>query len=168
MNMINKIKMFAKSLRNNPLLSTCSSISQRHKAIGTTVYPSKEQVDHPEYPSLLSLTDVFAGYSIKNTVIRKEDHFDEDVETPFIYTIEDMRPPLGTYTLVLHFENVHVTFMNTREHLGFIVLARKSSMDCKLSKSGHINELKYTIVKMPGTVRNASGQRELTNISSEN
>lgn len=68
--------------------------------------------DHTDYPSLLSLHDVLHEYGIVSTAIRKGDFSYEDVETPYISSIQQEDWPSADFTVVIQAENNQITYLD--------------------------------------------------------
>ncbi|MGO1595003.1 MAG: vitamin K epoxide reductase family protein [Sphingobacterium sp.] len=86
-------------------------VKHTRKQVGTLLE------DHVDYPSLLSLHDVLSEYGIVSTAIRKGDFSYEDVETPYISSIQQKDWSSPNFTVVSGAENSLITYIDpvTRE-----------------------------------------------------
>lgn len=101
-----------KPTRRKEGVAVCRNILRHFGVKHTRRQVSTLLADHMDYPSLLSLHDVLAEYGIASTAIRKGDFSYEDVETPYIITIQQEDWPSACFTVVSCAESNLITYID--------------------------------------------------------
>lgn len=126
---------------------------------------------HPDFPSLLSLKDVFLNFGVKSGAVKSESASLADFKTPFICPIKKDGWDYSKFTIINDTDNGLVTFYDTLKlrwekvslemftewHTGVVLLAEKdgSFPQEPLSKSKTISSSK-AIIKVFGSIFLAS------------
>lgn len=101
-----------KSKRQKEGMLVCNSILGYFGVKYTRMRVSALLEEHADYPSLLSLQDVFNEYGVSNTAIRKGEFSYEDVETPYISVVQQEDWSSAGFTVVTQAENGRVTYLD--------------------------------------------------------
>jgi uncharacterized membrane protein/protein-disulfide isomerase len=76
----------------------------------------KEIEEHPDYPSLLSLSDVLKSYGIDNLGIKFNPQYFSDTPCPFITQIDGRKNELEYFTVVTAIKDNTITFFDPEDH----------------------------------------------------
>lgn len=97
------------------VFSVCRSFL-REIGVKVTDTSLKERLaQHPSFPSLLSLKDVFTDFGVKNIVLKREQHDLGDFETPFICVIEQNKGESSSFTIIQTVDENRITFYHPVE-----------------------------------------------------
>lgn len=107
---------FFKSKRNSDLFYTCVFVLNLSGIKYTKSNLQSLLEAHVEYPSLLSLKDVLTEYNIASVAIRKENYTYDEIETPFICSIQKEGWPSPSFTVVTDADAFGVTYLDPLLH----------------------------------------------------
>jgi len=122
----------------------------------------KSLESHSDFPSLLSLKDVFLSFGINSTAVQTDDYNLSDFQTPFICPIQKNGWDSSRFILIKSIDNEIVTFYNTvksswekvalnvfREwHTGVVLLAEKNG-SLKVKSQSANESIPKKLVKSP-------------------
>jgi protein-disulfide isomerase/uncharacterized membrane protein len=72
--------------------------------------------DHPDFPSMLSLSDVFSGYGIGNAAINAREEDLDHLPTPFIATMKGKSSHKELYTVINAVKTEQITYFDPELH----------------------------------------------------
>lgn len=107
---------FFKNKRYNDLFYTCAFVLKLSdvKYNKSTLQSLLEA--HVEYPSLLSLKDVLAEYNVASLAIRKGNYTYDDIETPFVCSIQKEGWSSPCFTVVTEVDALELTYLDPFLH----------------------------------------------------
>jgi len=76
----------------------------------------KEIEEHPDYPSLLSISDVLNGYGIETIGIKFDPDKFKEIPCPFITQLKGAKNTFDFFTVVKSMDNSTVTFFDVEKH----------------------------------------------------
>lgn len=111
--MINLLRRFLEVKTNGPETASLLASILNIRISDTTL--TKEIEEHPDYPSLLSISDVLNKYGIDTLGLKFELQKIQDLPTPFITQIASRTQPMNLFTVVKDTAN-GIHFYDTESH----------------------------------------------------
>ncbi|SEM79311.1 Uncharacterized membrane protein [Mucilaginibacter gossypiicola] len=99
---------------NGPQIAILLTSILKVKISASTLTREIEQ--HPDYPSLLSISDVLNNFGVENIGIRLEKSKVAEVPVPFITQIKGLRSSEKLFTVVNAIDNIHIHFFDPETH----------------------------------------------------
>jgi uncharacterized membrane protein len=113
--MENRINMLLNPKTNGPEITFILTELLQVKITAGTLKKNLEE--HPDYPSLLSISDVLSNYGIENLSIRLNPDKLSDVPIPFITQVKSRKNEMELFTVVKDFNNGGVLYFDPEKHL---------------------------------------------------
>ncbi len=82
----------------------------------------KELEEHPDYPSLLSISDVLNSYGIENIGIKLDPGKFANIPCPFITQLKGIKSSVNFFTVVKALGNNGVTFFDPEKHVWAVAI----------------------------------------------
>ncbi|MEO6632116.1 MAG: cysteine peptidase family C39 domain-containing protein, partial [Mucilaginibacter sp.] len=76
----------------------------------------KEIEEHPDYPSLLSISDVFNNYRVENLAAKVDENFILNVPVPFITQFKGRKNTIDFFTVVREINKSTINFFDPEKH----------------------------------------------------
>lgn len=76
----------------------------------------KDLENHPDYPSLLSVSDVLTGYGVNNITIKSDIEKLKEMPVPFIAQIKGQLSPENQFAFVRSVSDHHVSYFDPEKH----------------------------------------------------
>ncbi|SDP99827.1 Protein-disulfide isomerase [Mucilaginibacter sp. OK268] len=102
------------SKANGPEIALLLTTLLDVKISATTL--TKEIEEHPDYPSLLSISDVLNGYGIENMGIKFDTDKFLEIPVPFITQLRGKKSTTNFFTIVKDFNGDNVRFFDPEKH----------------------------------------------------
>ncbi|NWJ49397.1 MAG: thioredoxin domain-containing protein [Bacteroidetes bacterium] len=103
----------------DPLLNCDEALIELCKQLGVNISNSsieKSLEEHPDYPSLLSLSDVLKSYGVDNVSIKTADDNLRNIPSPFIAQIKSVSTKQDLFSVIYKFDTFSMRWFNPETH----------------------------------------------------